>query len=239
MDLPGVGSFRFWTARPADVVAFADAGTADETIEDAYRRMVLPMVLQIRGYQVLHASAVRGSAGVVAMCAVSGTGKSTIAYALSGRGYDPWADDAVAFTDGDPVMAVPLPFEVRLLPASIDYFRRTRSSERRPVPPRLERGGTEEVQPPVPLAALFLLERGTGPEDAVVAPFGSAAAAFPAVLAHGYAFTLGDADRKGHMMRAYANLVRSVRVFRVRFRPDLDAMPRLLDAIEGAVSGRV
>jgi hypothetical protein len=49
---------------------------------------------------------------------------------------------------------------------------------------------------------------------------------------------MGDADRKGHMMRSYANLVRSVPVFRVRFRPDLDAMPRLLDAIEGAVSGR-
>ena len=49
-----------------------------------------------RGWEALHASAVLSPQGVVAFCAGSGTGKSTIARGLSERGYQLCADDAVA-----------------------------------------------------------------------------------------------------------------------------------------------
>src|SRR5829696_203522 len=48
--------------------------------------------------ETLHASAVVAPAGVVAFCARSATGKSTLAASLHRRGYDLWADDAVVWT---------------------------------------------------------------------------------------------------------------------------------------------
>ncbi len=66
-----------------------------DSIEDTYRRGVLPLVLQLRGHEVLHASAVSTASGLLVLCGVSGTGKSTFAYGLSRRGYPLWADDAV------------------------------------------------------------------------------------------------------------------------------------------------
>ena len=51
---------------------------------------------QTHGGEVLHASAVRGPLGVVAFCADSLGGKSTMAYAMGRGAYRVWADDAVA-----------------------------------------------------------------------------------------------------------------------------------------------
>src|ERR687885_2742131 len=100
MRMPGVGTFEFRTG--SDVVgAFPEGDADDDLVRDAFRRAVLPMALQVLGREVLHASAVLGPRGVVALCAVSETGKSTVAYGLSRRpGYELWADDAVAFELG-------------------------------------------------------------------------------------------------------------------------------------------
>src|ERR671935_59558 len=67
---------------------------------------------KLAGREVLHASAVITARGVVAFCAVSTTGKSTIAYQFSRRGYGIWADDALAFDGADRgVTALWLPFQ--------------------------------------------------------------------------------------------------------------------------------
>ena len=62
---------------------------------DVYRRSVLPMALQALGSEALHASAIQADGRVIAFAAVSQTGKSTVAYGLSRRGYEQWADDGV------------------------------------------------------------------------------------------------------------------------------------------------
>ena len=54
---PGVASFRFLPDQ-GNVVALADASVSPDSIEDTYLRGVLPLVLQLRGHEVLHASAV-------------------------------------------------------------------------------------------------------------------------------------------------------------------------------------
>src|SRR6266480_4230280 len=69
----GLGSYRFEAA--GDVQVVSDGG-APEAIEDAWYRSVLPLVLQARGTQVLHASAVAGPDGAVALCGASTSGKS-------------------------------------------------------------------------------------------------------------------------------------------------------------------
>jgi len=66
-----------------------------DQIFDRLNRNVIPLLLQSRGLQVLHASAIRLGSGVVGFSGRSLCGKSTLAYALSRRGYEVWADDAL------------------------------------------------------------------------------------------------------------------------------------------------
>jgi hypothetical protein len=94
MHVPRIGSFAFGPCAGDAVHVFAEPSARPESVLDTFRRMVLPLALQAQGEEVLHASAVRMLQGVVALCAVSETGKSTLAYALSRRGFPLWADDA-------------------------------------------------------------------------------------------------------------------------------------------------
>src|SRR5215510_11180598 len=86
MHVPGLASFRF-SPSENEVSASISHGVEEEAVVDTYRRRVLPMALQVAGREVLHASAVRSPAGIIALCGSSQTGKSTIAYGLSQRGY--------------------------------------------------------------------------------------------------------------------------------------------------------
>jgi len=85
MHLPGLATFRF-DSQSCNVTAFVDSPDCPDSVLDAFRRAVLPMALQARGLEVLHASAVRTPRGVLALCAVAETGKSTLACGLSQRG---------------------------------------------------------------------------------------------------------------------------------------------------------
>ncbi|HLF57368.1 MAG TPA: hypothetical protein VI942_11035, partial [Thermoanaerobaculia bacterium] len=96
VDVPCVGRFRFTTATP-EVVAHAEPSVRDALVHEHYFRANLPLALQVRGFEVLHASAVETAAGVVAFAAPKESGKSTLAFALSQRGHRLWADDAVVF----------------------------------------------------------------------------------------------------------------------------------------------
>src|SRR5215218_2395408 len=70
MHLPGLASFRFGRDG-AGVTAIAQPPIREDWILDAYYRNVLPIVLQVRGQEALHASAVLTSRGVIALCATS------------------------------------------------------------------------------------------------------------------------------------------------------------------------
>src|SRR5205823_1705698 len=84
-----------------NVEVIAQTRESSELVDDLFRTAVVPLALQVFGYEVLHASAVRTESGVSAFCGLSGTGKSTVAYGLSRRGYPLWADDAVVFSAVD------------------------------------------------------------------------------------------------------------------------------------------
>ena len=223
--MPGLASFRFMTT--GDVVAIDRRGAAEARIRDAYQRSVLPLVLQARGLEVLHASAVLAHRGVIALCAIKETGKSTIAYALSRRGYDLWADDAVAMQIEDrTVRAFPLPFSIRLRPASAAHF-------------GTEAGAAPRIQPnAAPLAALCVLVRDESVSDGAVVSRLTAGAALTAILTHAYCFSLADQDRKGRMVEQYLAVIARVPVFEARFGAGLDRLPAILDAIERAADVR-
>ena len=230
MHLPGLASFRF-DGEAGEVEAIAHPPMREEKILDAYRRNVLPMVLQVRGHEVLHASAVLAPWGVVALCAVSKTGKSTMAFGLSRRGWPLWADDAVAFeTLESGVRAIPLPFGMRLRPEAAAFFAQDLIAAS--ADPGRNDADRVEVET-VPLAALLLLNRAHGEDDGVVQieriP---SAGAFTDVLAHAYYFGLHDVERKRSMMSHYLELVARVPVFEIRFRPGLERFPAVLDGID-------
>ena len=219
LHLPRVGAFGF-AQSAGGVTAVPEPGVDPGVVEDAFRRMILPLALQAQGREVLHASAVRTPTGVVALCARSGTGKSTIACALGRRGHLLWADDEVCFEAGDSgIEAAPLPFTLRLRPSSAAFFGHRDTDDR-----------LHEAENREPLAAVFVLERSAGVATRIerLAP----ADAFPAVLTHGYSFTVDDRERTRAMMRNYLELVDRVPVFRLTFADGLDKLDALVEMIE-------
>lgn len=228
LEIPNVGSFLFHADAP-EVEVVARPGVPDALVRDAYLRMVLPLALQAAGREVLHGSAVLTRRGVLALCAVSGTGKSTLAYGLSERGHRAWADDAVAFdSSGAPTLALPTPFAVRLRPASARHFGQRVSAHSHTVGWRAAASDAT-----APLAAVCVLERlgGAAPAPLALERL-QPGAAFQALLPHAYAFDLNDHERKKQMMLRYLALARQTPVFRLRFKVGLEHLPTILDALE-------
>src|SRR5262245_43085272 len=92
MHLSGIASYSFDSLRN-EVEAHPQGNVSDRLVCDVYRRTIVPMILQVHGYEVLHASAILLQQTVVAFCGISETGKSTLAYGLSrDHGCRLWAD---------------------------------------------------------------------------------------------------------------------------------------------------
>jgi hypothetical protein len=193
------------------------------------------MALQARGIEVLHASAVRISGGIVALCGIKETGKSTIAFALSQLGFPLCADDAVPFTmSGDMVHALSLPFTIRLRPSSAAFFG-TNGMRERQSPPADARAPIELA--PERLAAVFVLKRN--PSELSSAPPSvtrlTASSAFMSTLTHGYCFSLRDESQRARMVQHYLDLAARVPIFEVSFGAGLEWLPAITSAIEGAI----
>jgi hypothetical protein len=235
MHFPGLGSYCF-SRHSDEVIAFAQPSARLDWLRDTFYRSVLPIALQVFGKEVLHASGVKTAYGTIAFCAISESGKSTIGYALSRRGHPLWADDAVVFeiSDGE-VWAHPMPFEIRLRPASARYFGYSQNDNHNPT--RCDFVSQVNLKP-VPLVAVCVLERRDllGPvRIRRILPIH----AFPTVLSHAYCFSLQDMERKRRMMHAYLALVREVPVFSIRFSTGLEALPQLLESIEQEIIHRI
>lgn len=238
LHLPGVGAFEFGATDPA-VRAFPVRHATPDLVQDAFRRTVVPFALQTRGIQVLHASAVRTPSGVIALCGVKETGKSTLAFALARGGYDLWADDAVAFDPAtSPMETLPLPFRIRLRPASASYFATAGPG----LPTRgepLASSGHDDA--PLPLRAVFVLDRAPNPAGAASISVERVRGtdAFTSVLAHAYCFSLRDPVSKQRVIADYLKLVAQVPILRTRFGTGLDLVPQIVSEIETALLASV
>jgi hypothetical protein len=223
IDFPRLASFFF--EDPGHVVrVVADGHPRPDRVRDIFRRFVVPMVLQSRGLEVLHASAVAVASGVVALAAVSGTGKSTIAFGLGQRGYPVWADDALVFNaSAEGIAAVCVPFRIRLRSSGIW--------------PGGGRGGVRRARAGScsPVSAVVALTQSPHVKRVEIERVRSSAA-FRAVFAHAYSLTLGDQDRKRLMVEHYLTLSARVPAFQLCFPPGIEVLPSILDRIERTVS---
>ena len=224
LNWPGVASFRF-TGDGDAVTAVPYAPTRLELIRTTFHHSVLPLALQARGRESLHASAVLTDNGVVGICGTAQTGKSTLAYALSGRGRTQWSDDAIVWDfSGKRPTTIALPFEVRLRPPASSLFRvASRSAVKAP----------PTATSHAPLAALCVLARAaidrTAPPVSIERLGG--AHALTTVLEHAHCFNPYNAVRKRQMLVNYLELLSRVPVYEVRFQPVLAFLPHLVDAI--------
>lgn len=202
----GVATFAFGSDN--ETVRADGAPTVDwETLEGLFETAVLPFVLQTRGYEALHASAVQMEGGVVGLCAHSGTGKTTAAFGLARMSGSPlWADDALVFrtSDGDsPYRCVALPFSPNLRPQSSEFFAEGGA-------PGRATHSTEED-----LAALVVLERADSSSEARLERLGPADA-LVSILPHAYCFFVDD-GREAAAVTTYTDLVARVPIYRLRF----------------------
>jgi hypothetical protein len=229
---PGVAAFVF-RAELKEAVATPEPGATRELILDTYHASALPLALQASGFEALHGSAVESSSGVIAFCALSGVGKSTVAYAMSRRGYPLWADDAVIFEARSdvPVVCHRIPFKLNLRQQSKQFF--GVGSKAGGEQPGRARGETERLR------AVMILERKAGASDVPLVEVQRLGLreALRAVLPHGHRFSLSDIDRRRATLESYLRLVGQVPIFVASFTPGFVHLRPLLDEIERAVQG--
>jgi hypothetical protein len=229
MHFPGLARYRFDTRTP-ETVAVPESPLRVARVRETYWRCVLPMVLHVRGHEVLHASAVRGRHGVVGFCAPSGTGKSTLAYALSRRGYTPWTDDALVFAPAaGSIETFPLPFNIYLRSASAHHFGTEAVVAGLPV------GTTDPPCDGASLISVCILSRASDGNEPVQIHRVSPLQALPHLLAHAYAFGVPSSERRRIMLQTYFHLAARVPVFDVRVAPGLEFLEAVLDGIERIV----
>lgn len=226
MHLPGLASFRF-SSRGDDIALAVTNAEPNELVLEAYRRRVLPMAVQVRGREVLHGSAIRAPAGVVTFCGTTQSGKSTIAFGLSQRGYPLWADDMVAFEMSDRgAVGVSLPFRPRLRKSAAELFAVDATAKTFP---------RHDATPPgahkAPLAIVCILRKEAAAASPTVRRL-SSADAFATVLDHACCFLPQAAERKRLMVRHYLELVAVTPIFEICFQPGLTNLPVILDAVE-------
>jgi hypothetical protein len=223
MHLPGLASFRFSSSGEAVAAAITHV-EPDERLFETFRRRVLPVAVQVRGREVLHASGIRAPSGVITFCGITQSGKSTIAFGLSERGYSLWADDMVAFefSEGQ-AMAVSLPFRPRLRKPSAEFFAVENVPPLDAAPP-----GTHRA----PLAIVCILRKEPEAKVPVSLRRLSSTDAFAAALDHACCFIPLAEERKRLMVQHYLELVAVTPIYEICFRPGLTNLRVILDAVE-------
>jgi hypothetical protein len=204
------------------VVATPEPEAAPEFVAEIFARFVRPIVLQLRGAEVLHASAVRGSNGVTAFVGPSMSGKSTLAAALGAQGQEIFADDVVvwrALPQG--IVASAMEFQPRLRP---------QVSALGLGPGPIVRDGE------APLAAICFVER-TAPEGAVSLTPLDPATTSPAVMAQALAFWMADEERNRAMVANYLELVSRVPLFSLAVPWDLARLSETAASVARVVLG--
>lgn len=225
---PGIGGLRF-TAAHDGIDALSERGVDRECFARVVRRCWFPPVYQVRGRQVLHASAVLNdeTREAVAFVGPSGAGKSTFAYGLATRpGWRQLSDDAMAWSPaGGHIVLHPIDHEPRLRPASADYFNVS------------ERSVSGAVWPAhtVRLGRIYFLEpHDEDPaEDRAVlfAPL-RAAGAYQRLLEQAHALTLKIPALNRRLMLDYLAVTAAIPAYRLAYRRSFDHLERIFDVIE-------
>jgi hypothetical protein len=188
----GVADFHV-TRDGRSVRAVPLPGVSPTALEDAVIGELFPLVLNLRGRNGIHASAVRIADSAVAFCGASRAGKSTIAAYLQAGGCAVLTDDYLGIEDQNGVIvAYPGLGRIRLRADAQDALDRVSPGSREDRPSF--GGGFERNS--VPLSRIYVLSaRGVlGPSDGVQIEPLAGHEAFTEVLQQMYRLDLRDPD---------------------------------------------
>lgn len=220
----GDGAYRFQGPAYGCTVLSGDGtevrGTPGERGFEEWQRLlvaqVLPFAAALQGLEVLHAGAVVVERAGVALSGPSGSGKTSLALALQRRGAELLADDVVAVErageellahPGAPISGIDLAEAERLGTQGDEHAGVLAVNARE----RVARAAL--VPGPVPLGALFLLDRrAEGPEEPSFEPEGDPRQ----LLASTFNLLLASPERLAGLLDVCARLA-ARRVERVTF----------------------
>jgi hypothetical protein len=162
LDWRGVGTF--WITGGARIVVQPASGVSSEELALVTAGSALALLLEQRGYTVLHGSCIDMDGQAVALLGPSGAGKSTIAATLRDRGHALISDGmTVIDVSGEAPLALPGPRHLKLWPDAIQSLS-ARSADTRPVVRQEQKRWYEATgnmaSVPLPLSRVFLLEPG-------------------------------------------------------------------------------
>jgi hypothetical protein len=235
---------RFWrqasfVVSPAirRITCYPAATTSVETVRQLLLAHVLPLLFADAGAVALHASAVRTPAGVVTFVGETRGGKSTIAAALSARGYPLVADDCaiVELVRGE-CLVRPMHVGLRLWPDTMRMFAR---AGRTPKTAVADEGkaritahtlGFDVCNRPAPLHRIYLLESARSKRPVTIEPV-SRPDAVVALLTSSFQLEM---DRPAQVRLAFDRLstvASRVPVRRLRRPRGLAHLPTLVDRV--------
>jgi hypothetical protein len=222
-----VGTF---VVRRREVLVYPLPNVAVEVLQQLLLGPVLAVLLEQRGYLVLHASSAMFEDGAVAFLGASGWGKSTLAAALHSRGHAIVADDFVALTvEASGVLVQPGFPQVRLLRRDASLF----GYSLPPDPGAL----ADKTRYPVPngfptmpqqLRRIYVLGEGAcrqieelDPQDALIE-----------LIRHTYTARLLDSKRSPSNFSQCAGVATKIPIRRLRAGRELSALPEVADLVE-------
>ena len=242
LEWPGLATFAFEEGSD-EVFATPSAGSTTQAVEELFRRNALPIILQARGWEALHARAVLSPRGIVGLCGASEAGVFALAYGLDRLGYRRCAEVALLLNLRGAVRVEMSPLSPRAASASLDMNPGERlcslfvvaqpsasstDSETLSRPEASPRGPTLLKSRPSPRMSSLLwsspfprLTRLAGIE------------AFSAIVAHAYCFNPADPQAKRRLAANYMSLVSQVPVYLLELEGGLQqveaAMQLILD----------
>lgn len=107
-----------------EIVCYAGRETPPLTTSHLLLNQVLPLVLNLRGSDALHATAILTPHGVCAFAGPTGAGKSTLAASFLRNGYPALSDDCLVLENsGGQILATPAFPGLRLWPDAVEALR--------------------------------------------------------------------------------------------------------------------
>lgn len=221
------------------VSCIAPPETPPETIRHLFLDQVIPPLLNLRGREALHASAIGIAAGACAFIGMSGQGKSTLASAFHVLGFPVLCDDCLVLKDDpDSVLVEPAYPGLRLWHDSRGILFGNEQStlpvshyndKQRILTPDM---GSESGEF-LPLRGIYSLlrnENGESTRTSAIEPL-SIREAFMELISYAFRLDLTDQAMILRQMQVLERVAKEVPVRRLRLPDDLGALPAARELI--------